>query len=108
MNNLHPVFRMPLAAMSGDAVRSAREAANQPAPLRPYIVAIKLGGVVLRHFEAMAPDACTCVMQHQGMLGENEKLEVRPLLEDTFKQGEADAAQRLEIDRMPNGGYLND
>jgi hypothetical protein len=107
MNNLHPVFRMPLAAMSGDAVRSAREAANQPAPLRPYIVAIKLGGVVLRHFEAFAPDACTCVMQHQGMLSEGEKLEVRPLLEDKFKQAEADRCQAVELSRTPNGGFLN-
>jgi hypothetical protein len=105
MNNLHPVFRMPLAAMSGDAVRSARECRakgnhlsaqnDEPEP---------------KTFAAIEADATADARKAA------EELEAAYLASDRARneakasapQREADAAQRREIDRMPNGGYLND
>lgn len=74
-------------------------AANDTPALRPFVVAIKRGAAVIKHFEAMGVDALAVAQQHEGLCAEGEYVRAVPL---AVSQEEAREAALAVFERQRN------
>jgi hypothetical protein len=87
------------------------EAANETPPPRKYLVTIKKGGTVVRHFEAVGSDAVGVATQHEGQCGEGEYVRVSPLGEPADDAEREARYQRIDQamhrDKVQNNHVTN-
>lgn len=72
-----PIANLLSRAMSGDAIRQAT-AANEPPPLRHFLVRIKYGSEVRHMFSVMDVDALAAAARHECLTEPGEYVSVMP------------------------------